>query len=231
MQRGTDLEPAALAAYEEQTGLIMQPLVLEAGAYSASLDGTTLEGDLLLEIKCPLRGTRSELWQGVLDGEVPAHYRIKVQHQLMVSGAQTALLWVYDGSKGLLHAIERDEGAMLHIQAAWDEFQRHLDTDYLTAAHGGRYSCQERFGVGTGRTSLPGGQGGLGSRCKASGAGTSGDTGARYPSQGVWGGCDGHAVMAAGQRGLQEDPGATGGGPGSLAGEGEGGGEGSHLMT
>ena len=28
MQRGTDLEPAARLAYENQTGLVMQPLVL-----------------------------------------------------------------------------------------------------------------------------------------------------------------------------------------------------------
>ena len=129
MQRGTDLEPAARTAYEEHTGLIMQPLVLEAGAYSASLDGMTLEGDLVLEIKCPLRGTRSELWQDVLDGQVPEHYAVQVQHQLMVSGATTAHLWVFDGSKGLLHAIDRDEATMARIQAAWDDFQGFLDSD------------------------------------------------------------------------------------------------------
>ncbi|OSZ74625.1 YqaJ viral recombinase family protein [Hydrogenophaga sp. IBVHS1] len=32
MQRGTDLEPLARRVYEEQTGLVMQPLVLEAEA-------------------------------------------------------------------------------------------------------------------------------------------------------------------------------------------------------
>jgi len=31
MQRGTDLEPVARSAYEDQTGLVMQPLVLEDG--------------------------------------------------------------------------------------------------------------------------------------------------------------------------------------------------------
>ena len=44
MQRGTELEPSARSAYEEQTGLVMQPLVIEDGAYSASLDGMTLAG-------------------------------------------------------------------------------------------------------------------------------------------------------------------------------------------
>ncbi len=63
MQRGTDLEPAARAAYETETGTIMQPLVLQDGLYSASLDGMTLEGDLIVEIKCPFKGQDSELWK------------------------------------------------------------------------------------------------------------------------------------------------------------------------
>ena len=129
MQRGTDLEPLARAAYEDQTGLVMQPLVLEAGGYSASLDGMTLEGDLILEIKCPLRGTRSDLWQDVQSGQVPSYYGIQVQHQLMVSGADLAHLWVFDGSKGILLAIERDADAMERIQAGWDGFQQYLDAD------------------------------------------------------------------------------------------------------
>ena len=53
MQRGTDLEPLARAAYEEQTGLVMQPLVLEAGDYSASLDGMTLEGEVPPQVLHP----------------------------------------------------------------------------------------------------------------------------------------------------------------------------------
>lgn len=129
MQRGTDLEPSARVAYEAQTGLVMQPLVLQAGDYSASLDGMTLEGDLILEIKCPVRGTRSDLWQEVMAGNVPEHYLIQVQHQLMVTGAKTAHLWVFDGDHGLLHEIERDEAVMQRIQIGWEAFQRYLDTD------------------------------------------------------------------------------------------------------
>jgi putative phage-type endonuclease len=41
MQRGTELEPTARAAYESKTGNVMQPLVLQDGDYSASLDGMT----------------------------------------------------------------------------------------------------------------------------------------------------------------------------------------------
>lgn len=129
MQRGLELEPVARAAYEEQTGLVMEPLVMEDGAYSASLDGLTLEGDLLLEIKCPLRGTRSDLWQDVSQGEVPEHYLVQVQHQLMVTGAEIAHLWVFDGSKGVLAEITPDEELMRRIRQGWGEFQGYLDRD------------------------------------------------------------------------------------------------------
>jgi putative phage-type endonuclease len=129
MAHGTQLEPAARAAYEEQTGSVMQPLVLSEGDYSASLDGITLDGDLIMEIKCPYKGQASALWQAVSVGEVPEHYRIQVQHQMMVSGAAQAHLWVFDGATGLLVEIARDEGCMEAIRAAWDGFQAYLDTD------------------------------------------------------------------------------------------------------
>jgi putative phage-type endonuclease len=129
MQHGTQMEPAARAAYEEQTGAVMQPLVLTDGDYSASLDGITLDGELLLEVKCPYKGRTSTLWQAVSTGDVPEHYRIQVQHQLMVSGAASAHLWVFDGTSGLLVEIQRDEACMEAIRKAWDGFQQYLDTD------------------------------------------------------------------------------------------------------
>ena len=129
MQRGTELEPAARRAYEAQTGLVMEPLVLQNGRYSASLDGLTLEGDLILEVKCPLRGSRSDLWQDARGGNIPEHYRVQVQHQLMVSGAETAHLWVFDGQQGLLLEVQRDEALMQRIREAWDTFQPYLEQD------------------------------------------------------------------------------------------------------
>ena len=129
MRHGTEMEPRARAAYEEQTGMIMQPLVLTDGDYSASLDGITLEGDLLLEVKCPYKGQSSALWQAVSVGEVPERYRIQVQHQLMVAGATLAHLWVFDGTEGILVEIKRDEATVTAIRAAWDVFQKYLDSD------------------------------------------------------------------------------------------------------
>jgi putative phage-type endonuclease len=129
MRHGTDMEPVARAAYEAQTRQIMQPLVLQDGAYSASLDGMNLEGDLIVEIKVPYKGRDSALWKEAAAGHVPGHYWLQVQHQLMVAGALLAHVWVFDGHDGLLIPVERDEAAMERIRQGWDVFQTYLDSD------------------------------------------------------------------------------------------------------
>ena len=129
MSRGLELEPRARAAYEAAIGTVMQPLVMQDGQYSASLDGITLDGSLIVEIKCPMRGQESELWRAVAVGDVPRHYGIQIQHQLMVSGATQATLWVFDGSEGEVVHIERDESTMAAIRESWDAFQSFLDGD------------------------------------------------------------------------------------------------------
>ncbi len=129
MKHGTQMEPIARSAYEQETGQVMQPKVVVDGMYSASLDGMTMDGQLILEIKCPYQGQTSELWQTVKAGQVPDHYMYQVQHQLMVSGASLAHLWVYDGKQGLKLKISPDPAAFDRIRQAWDAFQLHLDND------------------------------------------------------------------------------------------------------
>lgn len=129
MRHGTAMEPLARTAYEVETGTIMQAKVMVSGLYSASLDGITLNGQLLLEIKCPYQGQVSELWQQAKQGIAPEHYRLQVQHQLMVSGAKLAHLWVFDGSNGIKIDIEPDPTTFRHIQEAWDDFQVLIDSD------------------------------------------------------------------------------------------------------
>lgn len=129
MRHGTEMEPIARLAYEVATGAIMQPKVMVNGLYSASLDGITLNGELLVEIKCAYRGQVSELWQQAKQGVAPEHYYLQVQHQLMVSGAKLAHLWVFDGNTGIKIEITPDPKVFEHIQSAWDDFQLLLDTD------------------------------------------------------------------------------------------------------
>ena len=129
MQRGTELEPAARAAYEAQTGNIMEPLVMQEGDYSASLDGITLAGDLVLEIKCPWNGRESDLWKSVQLGQVPDYYGWQIEHQLMVAGAHRTHLWIFDGSEGLLLEVPSRPERWPEIHAAWDKFVQFLDSD------------------------------------------------------------------------------------------------------
>ena len=122
MLHGTQLEPAARAAYEARTGLLMQPLVLVDGEYSASLDGLTLDGQRVVEIKVPMRGRDSTLWTTVEAGRLPEHYQWQVQHQLMVTKADIADVFVFDGSEGILFPVSPDPSTWPRIHAAWDEF-------------------------------------------------------------------------------------------------------------
>lgn len=129
MARGTALEPQARLAYEVLTGNVMQPLVLVEGNYSASLDGLTFDGSLIVEIKCPVKGRDSQLWKAVEKGEVPEHYGWQIEHQLMVSGAALAHLYVFDGTEGLLLEIRPQETRWKAIQEAWDAFMHCIETD------------------------------------------------------------------------------------------------------
>ena len=128
MLRGTELEPAARAAYEATTGRVMQPLVLVDGEYSASLDGITLGGERLLEIKCPVRGRESTLWQSIQVGRLPEHYQWQVQHQLMVTGAEVADVYVFDASEGVLLEVVPQPDAWSRIREGWDRFAEFVAT-------------------------------------------------------------------------------------------------------
>jgi len=107
------------------------------GLYSASLDGLTFDGELILEIKCPVNST---LWKAVADGQIPAHYDWQIEHQLMVSKAAHQLmvskaamahLYVFDGEQqqGLLLEVAPDPARWKRIQQAWDGFMHCLETD------------------------------------------------------------------------------------------------------
>ena len=101
------------------------------GEYSASLDGITFDGSLLVEIKSPLRGANSALWQQVVQGDVPRHYWLQVQHQLMVSGAERAEFYVFNGDarEGMTLEVLPEAEAFDRICAAWDAFIVHIRED------------------------------------------------------------------------------------------------------
>lgn len=130
MQRGTELEPLARAAYEADTGHIMEPVVMVRGDYSASLDGMLLDNSLILEVKCPLKGQESETWLMAAEGRVQDHYATQIQHQLMVSRAEACDFFVFDGkSSGLCVRVRPDVKLQAKICTAWDEFWGYIVRD------------------------------------------------------------------------------------------------------
>jgi putative phage-type endonuclease len=85
MQRGIDLEPEALRAFELATGFLMSPMVLFSPKYEwmmASLDGLSIYGDAACEIKCP--GEKDHL-HCIYIG-IPEKYMPQLQHQIEVTG-------------------------------------------------------------------------------------------------------------------------------------------------
>ncbi|MCW5766508.1 MAG: YqaJ viral recombinase family protein [Phycisphaeraceae bacterium] len=129
MLHGTQLEPLAREAYEKLTGHVMQPLVLVDGDYSASLDGITLDGGLILEIKSPFKGRDSDLWRAACEGKIPEHYRWQIETQLMVSGAEVAHLYVFDGQEGILVEQRPKREDWPVIEDGWEGFMRFIAED------------------------------------------------------------------------------------------------------
>ncbi len=57
---------------------------------------------------------------------LPEHYRWQVQHQLLVSKADIADVFIFDGSEGVVFPVAPDEGAWPRIHDAWEPFARYV---------------------------------------------------------------------------------------------------------
>lgn len=122
MQRGHDEEPRAREAFEAATGTLYQPGVFQDGDYGASVDGITMEGDQLLEIKTPAKGKESDRWQEVAEGAISEYDYAQVQHQMMVTGAADCVFLVWSGEDYVSVVIPRNTEFFEKIREAWDEF-------------------------------------------------------------------------------------------------------------
>jgi len=108
MRNGIEREEDARVWAEKHLGLSLFPLVAESIKHpwaGASLDGYDLMSNTVVEIKCP--GTKNHLL--ALGGEVPYHYFIQMQWQMMVVGAEKGFYVSYDGSQGIAIAVKRDQ--------------------------------------------------------------------------------------------------------------------------
>lgn len=134
MQRGTDLEPAAMAAYESHTGVIAMPV----GFYQCvdimagcSPDGVIDGGRGLLSLKCPKSSTHlSYLRAGVM----PSDYVPQMLHEFLVTGAEFYEFVSFDDRMPedlqlFIVRTERDEAAVRAYQAALSQFLAGVDAE------------------------------------------------------------------------------------------------------
>jgi putative phage-type endonuclease len=97
MQRGIDLEPEALSAYEAKTGeIVRQTGFLQHNSYLA---GCSLDGDIddfrgIVEVKCPRSAIHLSYWREPSVFE--RQYAAQVMHNLWITGAEYCDLVSYD---------------------------------------------------------------------------------------------------------------------------------------
>ncbi len=143
MERGKRLEPEARDNFGYRYEMIMTPLVVESSEIDflgASLDGLSDCGKYVLEIKCG----GSKLHDMAGRGEIPAYYRDQMQHQLLVTGAEKAFYYSYNGLVGIcIEVLPDPEWVKLFMPKA-REFWRCIafaeppalqDADYKDMSH------------------------------------------------------------------------------------------------
>lgn len=137
MQRGIDLEPAALAAFEMRTGLLAMScgfVSLDGLPVGCSPDGYCGEWTDLVSLKCPKSATHLGY---LLGGGMPAEYVPQMLHELWVTGAQRYHFLSFDDRfPEELHTfyvcVERDELAVKSYELAARLFLSEVDKEVET---------------------------------------------------------------------------------------------------
>lgn len=122
--RGHAAEAAARPLAETILGDDLYPVTGRSGRYLASLDGCTLDGSVIWEHKL----YNQALAASVACADVPDHIAWQVEHQLMVSGADRAMLSVSNGTEDTHTWTEyrsRPERRAALI-AGWEQFEMDL---------------------------------------------------------------------------------------------------------
>lgn len=112
----------------------LAPAVYCRGRYLASLDAITPDLRLNVEIKCPVKGSKSDLWNKVRRGRLPTHYKVQLAHQWFVCRTRRNLLMVYchDRKQSVHLQLDEDELNQLWsdiVEPAWRTFAEVLDEE------------------------------------------------------------------------------------------------------
>lgn len=121
MKRGKDLEESARTCFEKYTNSLVKPQVVESLEHPwmiASLDGIDIDGEFIVEIKCP----NAKDHQLAKSGKIPDKYIPQLQHQLAVVGLKSGHYFSFDGQDGHIVPFERDEAMIAEILRKESEF-------------------------------------------------------------------------------------------------------------
>lgn len=114
MDRGRLLEPIARNMFIEQTGIYVEPLVVEHDNFfwmGASLDGIDASRKVLVEIKCPLLSGHED----AMNNQILPMYKAQMQHQLYVTETDICYYVTYNENhyqKLNILEVPRDEKFM-----------------------------------------------------------------------------------------------------------------------
>lgn len=121
MQRGLELEPEAIAAYEAHTGSFVDRVGLVTAdelLVSASPDGVVGDYEGIVEAKCPLGHTH---WEYLKEPKVPSQYIAQVRHLLWTTGAAWVDWFSYhpdfpDDLQTVLVRVSRDDADLVEYE-------------------------------------------------------------------------------------------------------------------
>lgn len=153
---GTLLEPMVATAYTERTGRKVRRCnaVLQHPTFPfmlANIDREVVGDDEVQVLECKTAGEfGARLWK---DG-VPEYVQLQVQHQLAVTGKQTADVAVLlCGQKLEVHRIERDEAIISRLFVLEARFWEYVENDTPPSADGSESAAKAL------RQLYPGGEG------------------------------------------------------------------------
>ena len=129
---GHRLEALARPLAEQIIGEDLYPVVGSEGRLSASFDGLTLDETTVYEHKALNADLRAAMQNEDNANTLPLHYRVQLEQQLYVSGADRALFMssAWDAEGGLIEErhcwYSSDKELRAQIIAGWDQFAADL---------------------------------------------------------------------------------------------------------
>jgi len=140
MQHGNHYEQEAREAFQNEFNKLYEPCCIaneiEGLPLMASLDGReVLSGNSILEIKCPLKGNESPLWNTMLlDEDLPIQYQLQMTQQMLLAEVKVCHFWVYcaHSKQGLYREFKLGKHLTKQVLEGWKEYFKGIPEPAIT---------------------------------------------------------------------------------------------------